>query len=137
VDSPRRPGQPVARQQRNASKKAQTRRTEFALYFDMDARRLLRSATVRMGVGVLAGLADLSLELGRVRRAAAREAGWARGQTIGRPKALDKSKAALALRMHAAEVSASTIAETPADVQDVVSADRSEPEPRNPVRQYH
>jgi len=60
VDSPRRPGQPVARRQRNASKKAQTRRTEFTPYFDMDARRRLRSATGRMGAGVLASLADPS-----------------------------------------------------------------------------
>ena len=40
------------------------------------------------------------MELGRERRAAAREARRARGQAIGRPKALDKSKAALARRMH-------------------------------------
>jgi hypothetical protein len=52
----------------------------------MDARRQLRSATVRMGAGVLASLADLSLELGRERRAAAREARRARGQQLVGPR---------------------------------------------------
>lgn len=59
------------------------------------------NATGRIVAGVLASLAELELELGRERRAAAREARRARGQAIGRPKALDKSKAALAQRMHA------------------------------------
>ena len=63
-----------------------------------------------MVAGVLASLAELELELGRERRAAAREARQARGQHIGRPKALDKSKASLAQRMHASGESASTIA---------------------------
>jgi hypothetical protein len=57
-----------------------------------------------------ASLAELELELGRERRAAAREARRSRGQHIGRPKALDKSKAALAQRMHTSGESASTIA---------------------------
>jgi DNA invertase Pin-like site-specific DNA recombinase len=70
------------------------------------------NATGRMVAGVLASLAELGLELGRERRAAAREARRARGQHIGRPKALDKSKAALALRMHTSGESASTIANT-------------------------
>ena len=70
------------------------------------------NATGRMVAGVLASLAELELELGRERRAAAREARRARGQHIGRPKALDKSKAALARRMHASGESASTIATT-------------------------
>jgi DNA invertase Pin-like site-specific DNA recombinase len=70
------------------------------------------NATGRMVAGVLASLAELELELGRERRAAAREARRARGQAIGRPKALDKSKAALAQRMHARGESASTIAAT-------------------------
>src|SRR3954469_21221593 len=54
------------------------------------------NATGRMVAGVLASLAELELELelGRERRAAAREARRARGQAIGRPRALDKSKAA-------------------------------------------
>jgi DNA invertase Pin-like site-specific DNA recombinase len=60
--------------------------------------------------GVLASLAELELELGRERREAARQARRARGQAIGRPKALDKSKAALAQRMRASGESASTIA---------------------------
>jgi DNA invertase Pin-like site-specific DNA recombinase len=70
------------------------------------------NATGRMVAGVLASLAELELELGRERRAAAREARRARGQHIGRPKALDEKKAALAQRMHASGESASTIANT-------------------------
>jgi DNA invertase Pin-like site-specific DNA recombinase len=68
------------------------------------------NATGRMVAGVLASLAELELELGRERRVAAREARRARGQSIGRPKALNKSKSALAQRMHANGESASTIA---------------------------
>jgi DNA invertase Pin-like site-specific DNA recombinase len=52
------------------------------------------NATGRMVAGVLASLAELELELGRERRTAAREARRARGQHIGRPKALDAKKAA-------------------------------------------
>src|ERR1700716_3055716 len=70
------------------------------------------NATGRMVAGVLASLAELELELGRERRTAARDARRARGQSIGRPKALDKSKTALAQRMHVAGESASTIAAT-------------------------
>src|ERR1700693_1714175 len=68
------------------------------------------NATGRMVAGVLASLAELELELGRERRAAAREARRARGQHIGRPKVLDEKKAALAQRMHANGESARTIA---------------------------
>lgn len=68
------------------------------------------NATGRMVAGVLASLAELELELGRERRSAAREARRARGQSIGRPKALDESKAALARRMHAQGEPAATIA---------------------------
>ena len=68
------------------------------------------NATGRMIAGVLASLAELELELGRERRAAAREARRVRGQHIGRPKALDKAKAALAQRMHGNGESANTIA---------------------------
>jgi DNA invertase Pin-like site-specific DNA recombinase len=70
------------------------------------------TATGRMVAGVLASLAELELELGRERRSAAREARRARGQHIGRPKVLDKKKAALVQRMHASGESASTIAAT-------------------------
>jgi DNA invertase Pin-like site-specific DNA recombinase len=70
------------------------------------------NATGRMVAGVLASLAELELELGRERRCAAREARRARGQSIGRPKALDEKKAALAQRMHVSGESASTIAAT-------------------------
>ncbi|MBJ7401750.1 recombinase family protein [Mycolicibacterium sp.] len=68
------------------------------------------NATGRMVAGVLASLAELELELGRERRTAAREARRARGQSIGRPKALDQSKAALARRMQAAGEPVATIA---------------------------
>lgn len=70
------------------------------------------NAAGRMVAGVLASLAELELELGRERRAASREARRARGQSIGRPKALDSAKTALARRMHAGGESASTIAAT-------------------------
>ncbi len=68
------------------------------------------NAAGRMVAGVLASLAELELELGRERRSAARDARRARGQSIGRPKKLDQSKAALAQRMHASGEPASTIA---------------------------
>lgn len=68
------------------------------------------NATGRMVAGVLASLAELELEPGRERRAAAREARRARGQRIGRPKALDEKKAGVALRMHASGEPASSIA---------------------------
>ncbi|WP_161976360.1 recombinase family protein [Mycolicibacterium sp. CH28] len=68
------------------------------------------NASGRMVAGVLASLAELELELGKERRTAARDARRARGQAIGRPKALDASKASLAQRMHAAGESAATIA---------------------------
>jgi DNA invertase Pin-like site-specific DNA recombinase len=67
------------------------------------------NASGRMVAGVLASLAELELELGKERRTAARDARRARGQSIGRPKALDDSKTALARRMHATGESASTI----------------------------
>jgi DNA invertase Pin-like site-specific DNA recombinase len=70
------------------------------------------NATGRMVAGVLASLAELELELGRERRTAAREARRARGQSIGRPRALDDSKMALARRMDASCESASTITAT-------------------------
>ena len=70
------------------------------------------TAAGRMVAGVLASLAELELELGRERRTAAREARRARGQHIGRPKALDEKKAALARRMHSNGEPVSTIAST-------------------------
>ena len=70
------------------------------------------NATGRMVAGVLASLAELELELGLERRAAAREARRARGQAIGRPKALNASNAALARRMHTSGEPVSTIAAT-------------------------
>ncbi|MDT5333797.1 MAG: hypothetical protein QOF31_5094 [Mycobacterium sp.] len=70
------------------------------------------NAAGRMVAGVLASLAELELELGKERRTASRDARRARGQSIGRPKALDQSKVALAQRMHASGESAGTIAAT-------------------------
>ena len=70
------------------------------------------NATGRMVAGVLASLAELELELGRERRSAGREARRTRGQSVGRPKALDETKTALARRMHASGESATTIAST-------------------------
>lgn len=66
------------------------------------------NASGRMVAGVLASLAELELGpgLGKERRTAAREARRAHGQSIGRPKALDASKSALAQRMHASGESA-------------------------------
>jgi DNA invertase Pin-like site-specific DNA recombinase len=88
------------------------------------------NATGPMVAGVLASLAELELELGRERRAAAREARRARGQHIGRPRALDEKKAALAMRMHASGESASTIANTlgvsPATVYRVLAEQTAE-----------
>lgn len=68
--------------------------------------------TGRMIAGVLASLAELELELGKERRSAARDARRARGQHVGRPKALAPDKADLARRMHASGESAKTIAAT-------------------------
>jgi DNA invertase Pin-like site-specific DNA recombinase len=70
------------------------------------------NASGRMVAGVLASLAELELELGKERRTAARDARRARGQSIGRPKALTDDKAALARRMHESGESATTIAAT-------------------------
>src|SRR3981189_1808644 len=62
--------------------------------------------------GVLASLDELELELGRERRAAVRDARRARGQSIGRPKALNNAKPVLARRMHVSGEAATTIAST-------------------------
>ena len=70
------------------------------------------NATGRMIAGVLASLAELELELGRERRTAAREARRARGQHIGRPKALDNDQTALVRRMRASGEPAPVIAKT-------------------------
>ena len=85
------------------------------------------NAAGRMVAGVLASLAELELELGKERRTAARDARRARGQSIGRPKALSSENVALARRMHGSGESASTIAATlgvsRATVYRVLSAD--------------
>lgn len=57
------------------------------------------NATGRMIAGVLASLAELELELIRERKHASSAARRARGLSVGRPKALDQSKTALAQRM--------------------------------------
>ena len=63
-----------------------------------------------MVAGVLASLAELELELGPERRTAAGEARRARGQSIGRRRALGPAKVALARRMHAGGEPVMTIA---------------------------
>jgi DNA invertase Pin-like site-specific DNA recombinase len=68
------------------------------------------NAAGRMVAGVLASLAELQLEPGKERPTASRDARRVRGQSIGRPKALDQSKVALAQRMHASGEAATTIA---------------------------
>ena len=68
-----------------------------------------------MIAGVLASPAELELELGREQHSAARGARRARGQHVGRPKALDQPKVALARRMHVSGEPVKTIAETLAD----------------------
>jgi DNA invertase Pin-like site-specific DNA recombinase len=68
--------------------------------------------TGRMVAGVLASLAELELELGRERRAAAREARRARGQHVGRPRALSPGKVHQVLELRAAGESVAEIAKT-------------------------
>lgn len=68
------------------------------------------NAAGRIVAGVLASLAELELELGKERRTESRDARRARGQSIGRPKALSDEKAALARRMHDSGEAATTIA---------------------------
>lgn len=70
------------------------------------------NATGRMIAGVLASLAELELELGRERRAAAKAARRARGMPIGRPRKLSPDKLALAERMRASGEPVPTIAAT-------------------------
>jgi DNA invertase Pin-like site-specific DNA recombinase len=70
------------------------------------------NATGRMIAGVLASLAELELELGRERRAAARASRKARDLPIGRPRALTADQIALAERMRASGEPVPVIAET-------------------------
>lgn len=60
------------------------------------------NATGRMVTGVLASLAELELELGRERRAAAKAARKARGLPIGRPRKLSEAQLRQAEQMRAA-----------------------------------
>lgn len=70
------------------------------------------NATGRMIAGVLASLAELELELGRERRAAAKAARKARGMDVGRPKALRPDKVAIAEKLRASGEPVPSIAET-------------------------
>jgi DNA invertase Pin-like site-specific DNA recombinase len=70
------------------------------------------NATGRMVAGVLASLAELELELGRERRAAAKASRKARDLPIGRPRALTADQIALAERMRASGEPVPVIAET-------------------------
>ncbi|MGV9713331.1 recombinase family protein [Gordonia sp. NPDC003424] len=59
------------------------------------------TATGRAVFGIMASMAELELELGRERRAAARAARRSRGMPLGRPRKLDSDQIALAERMRA------------------------------------
>ncbi|MDV7176009.1 recombinase family protein [Gordonia amicalis] len=68
--------------------------------------------TGRAVLGIMASLAELELELGRERRASAREARSTRGLSVGRPRALTNDKIAVLRRMHAAGEPVSVLAQT-------------------------
>lgn len=70
------------------------------------------TATGRAVLGIMASLAELELELGAERRAAAKAARKARDLPIGRPPALDSKQVALAQRMRAAGEPVPVIAQT-------------------------
>ena len=70
------------------------------------------TATGRAVFGVMASMAELELELGRERRAAAKAARKARGKPIGRPRKLNADQIALAHRMRASGEPVPVIAET-------------------------
>ncbi len=70
------------------------------------------SAVGRAVAGILASLGELELELGRERRAAARDARRARNQPLGRPRALTPAKVDQVLKLHAAGESVPAIAAT-------------------------
>lgn len=70
------------------------------------------TAAGRMVAGVLASLAELELELGKERRAAAREARTARGASNGRPPKLTPDQVAAMKRMRAGGEPVSLVAET-------------------------
>jgi DNA invertase Pin-like site-specific DNA recombinase len=70
------------------------------------------NATGRMVAGVLASLAELELELGRERRAAAKAARKSRGLPIGRPRALGAQQIEMAEQLRAAGQPIPVIAQT-------------------------
>ncbi|GAT04258.1 MULTISPECIES: recombinase family protein [Mycolicibacterium] len=70
------------------------------------------TAVGRAVAGILASLGELELELGRERRAAAREARRARNQPMGRPRALTSAKVDQVLKLHAAGEPVPEIART-------------------------
>lgn len=70
------------------------------------------NATGRMVAGVLASLAELELELGRERRAAAKAARKSRGLPIGRPRALGAHQIEMAEQLRAAGQPIPVIAKT-------------------------
>ncbi len=86
------------------------------LYKDIIIRTLREgvessTATGRMVMGIMASLAELELELGRERRAAAKASRKARNLPIGRPRRLAADKIDLAERMRAAGEPVPVIAE--------------------------
>jgi DNA invertase Pin-like site-specific DNA recombinase len=68
------------------------------------------TAVGRAIMGTLASFAELELELGGERRAAAKAARKARGMPIGRPRKLSDDKLALAERMRASGEPVPTVA---------------------------
>jgi DNA invertase Pin-like site-specific DNA recombinase len=70
------------------------------------------TATGRMVASIMASVAELELELGRERRAAARDARRARGMSVGRPKALTPDRAAQLRRLAATGEPVSALADT-------------------------
>ena len=85
---------------------------EHQVRVDADPHRRCRHPFVWRPSSICSSSArrSTSWKLGRERRAAAREARRARGQHVGRPKALDEKETGLDLRMHVSGESASTIA---------------------------
>ncbi len=70
------------------------------------------TSTGRMVMGIMASLAELELELGRERRAAAKAARRSRGLPIGRPRKLSESKLEMAEQLRAAGQPVPVIAAT-------------------------
>jgi hypothetical protein len=93
---------------------------------------------LRLPTPWLMSLVELKRELGRDAALATREARRSRSPHVGRPRALDKSKAAVAQQMHANCERAGTIATEPgATVYRVLGAQIDDlPYPRGRATRY-